>query len=242
MRFLSLLLLASLLLNGGLAAVHLLRQPRSAESERPAVLPSTSSASEKVTSGHLSPEGWAALSAGGDADFVARLRAAGFPREVIRTLVAERLNERFAERRKAFASPPLNYWQRHDTVRHLTPEQFAGRRALEREYRAAIETLLGADAYPQNDAATRRQFGDLPPAKIAQIKAINDDYADMTRAVREAARGVNLPEDEAKYAYLEQEKQNDLGAVLAPDELLAYELRGSSTANGLRSQLRLFEP
>lgn len=242
MRLLSFLLLASLLLNALFGAVHLLRRSGAVEREVPADVASTNVSKDSTPSGGTASEAWAKLGNGSDADLVARLRAGGFPPEVIRTIVAERLNERFAERRKTLSAPPLKYWQRFDTVQHLTPEQMAGRRAVDREYRAAMEALLGDDAYPKSDAAGRREFGDLPPAKIAQIKAINHDYAEMTRAVREAARGVKLPEDEAKYAFLEEEKRTDLAAALTPDEMLAYELRSSGTAHGLRGQLRVFEP
>jgi hypothetical protein len=51
-----------------------------------------------------------------------------------------------------------------------------------------------------------------------------------------------LPEDREKLVLLEKEQRADLASVLTPEELENYELRSSSTANTIRSQLSIFKP
>jgi hypothetical protein len=51
-----------------------------------------------------------------------------------------------------------------------------------------------------------------------------------------------LPEDRAKLALLDKEQRVDIAALLTPQELLEYDLRNSSTASQLRSQLAIFNP
>ncbi len=114
-----------------------------------------------------------------------------------------------------------------------------------RERARLLRDLLGNDALAYGgydvSAAQRRQYGDLPPAKIDLISRINDDYADMIGQVRASMQGVTLPEDREKLALLEREKRADLAALLTPAELADYEMRSSPITNRLRSTLSIFE-
>lgn len=112
-----------------------------------------------------------------------------------------------------------------------------------RERARVLRELLGTDALAYGgydiSAAQRRQYGDLPQAKIDLVARINDDYAEMTGQIRAAMQGVTLPEDREKLALLEREKRADLAAVLTPAELADYEMRASNVTSRLRTSLSI---
>jgi len=177
---------------------------------------------------------------------VGKLRAAGFSPAMIRTIIYARVQEQFSARRKALLAGQEEqpYWK---TGRSFTldAKTMSSLRDLGREQSALLKSLLGAENVPQGEEQLmyqRRQFGDLSRDKVEQVQSILSDYGDLQSQVYAEAKGVILPEDREKLALLEKERRADLEAVLTPEELENYELRSSSTASALRSQLALFNP
>jgi hypothetical protein len=197
-----------------------------------------------------SPQTWKQLSAADDAEFVARLRAEGFPPNRLYALAYARLRERHAaELQKFQPSADFAYWRRTGgwfaQNNDLSPEQRAGLRALNREMADELRQLLGPDADPATTyqrANRERLYGDLPVEKADQLAAISRDYSELTAMVRDRTQGVTLPEDRAQLAAMEAEKRADLAQLLSPEELFEYDLRSSPSANSVRSRLRHFEP
>lgn len=190
------------------------------------------------------PPLWSQLQTDDLRTFVARLRAAGFSPVIIRALVDAVVAERFDPRIKALtrerdATP---YWRQ-------PPYLTSGSKILEdlnqiyRERSRLLRDLIGTDALAYGgydvSAAQRRQYGDLPQAKIDLISRVNDDYAEMIGQVRAGMQGVALPEDREKLALLEREKRADLAAILTPAELADYELRASNVTSRLRTPLSI---
>lgn len=176
---------------------------------------------------------------------VAQLRAAGFSPAMIRAIVAARVNEQFSARRKALLAQQEDqpFWRMGPQT--WDPKTLSGMRELGREQSEMMKQLLGADSSSDSDerqAFQRRQFGDLPKDKLDQIQSIISDYSDLRAQVYSAANGVMLSEDREKMTLLEKEQRADLASLLTPQELENYELRSSSTASSLRSQLALFKP
>ena len=199
----------------------------------------------------------AAVSAGSDAwkslvvgdqpaDWVQRLRAAGFPDSAVRAIVSAQIRERYSARRAALQkNDDTQYWNKTwNNWGGGDPPSRAALRELWKAERAEIKAALG-DAYadsPEYQRMIQRQFGDLPKDKVSALQTINEDYQDLTSEIHQSANGIMLPEDREKLAFLEKEKRADLAALLSPDELQAYELRSSQTANNLRWQLSAFTP
>jgi hypothetical protein len=243
----------SLIANLALGAVWLWRTPSAAPA--PAATTAPSSAATPATtapvpptaSAALAPQNWTQLNTTNDAEFVARLRAEGFPPHLMRMLAYQRVRERHAEAYRKFQpSADYPYWRRSmfqfDT---MTPEERRGRRELDRQVGEEVRQLLGENADPASEyqrANRARLYGDLPVEKIDQLTAINADYGDISRMLREKTAGITLPEDREQLAAVERERRADLAKVLSPEELREYDLRSSPSANQVRNRLRYFEP
>ena len=188
---------------------------------------------------------WPALSTDNLREFVARLRAAGFPAAIIRALVTAEIQRRYLPRLAALEDPDPStpFWKLPSfAVANADPDRLRAVTGLQRELRNQLRDLLGDEFFADTEvtARERRQFGDLPRATIAALQAIEGDYADMHRLARGAMQGVELPADREALALLRREKHADLAAVLTPSELADYELRTSPAADRVRSALTLF--
>lgn len=249
MKASTLLLGASLVANLALGAVWFWRGSAPA-APSPATAPVAAPKPAAPAPPAITPETWRDLGSGSDADYVARLRAEGFPPRVVALLVYARLRERHAEAFKKFEPKGVYaYWRRslsnpYGMPDDLTPEQRAERRALNRQVDEEARGLLGEDL-EQMDLAVRaerkRTYGDLSQAKADQLSAINRDYSELSTMVRDRMQGITLPEDREQLAALETEKRADLAALLTPAELLEYDLRASQSARIVQSRLRNFD-
>ncbi len=191
---------------------------------------------------------WAALETDDLGSLIARLRAAGFPPEIIRAVVQAEVNARYNARLRALQDPDPNtpFWKIPSSMvafgaTSKTREEI---NQLQRERTKLIRDLLADPFFATNDVTTaqRRQFGNLDRTKIDAAQRVEDDYAEMTSAIRAAMKGVTLPEDREKLALLEREKRADLAALLSPADLADYELRSSPITSLLRGQLNGFAP
>ena len=251
------LLLVSLAVNGALVAALVGQFPalthlgvEIAGAARPPAGPAQTRATASATdaaASNVTAQIWGLLRTNDDLPtLIARLRAAGFPPSVIRSIVAAEIGERFAARRKELiaAQSVTPFWKNQNSSSY-DPKVTAALRALSREQSDLVKQLLGPDASPANDlmhAAMAGRFGNLPPEKIDQLQSILSDYGEMRMQIYSTANGVMLPEDRAKLALLDKEQHVDFAALLTPQELEEYNLRNSSTASQLRSQLALFNP
>lgn len=241
-NFWPIVFVSSLVLNTALVGVFLagarapLRPSATAAALTVAALPASASPP-------LDPTVWPRLHPDDDLPaLIARLRAAGFPPEIITGLITGLVEEKFAARRRALdpdsASRP--FWK--------TPGSFdsklqAARAQLDREQRHLLHDLLGSEVSsgdPFSALEERRQSSYLPAEKVAQLKELNDRYAQLSADVR-ASGGALLPEERTRMAELEKEQRAAIVQLLSPAELEAHDLRYSQSANLLRSQLGLFD-
>ncbi len=171
---------------------------------------------------------------------VAGLRAAGYPASIIRAVINQLLNERFASRQPNAGQP---FWKRAVP----TPETLAAQTALNNERRALFETLLGPDARPSAllDADAReRRYGAMSADKIDAIAKIERDYQEMSAESWAKRRGNAMTSMDTmmqSQQLMEQEKLTDLAGVLTPEELAQFEMRNSTAAQKLFNNLRNVE-
>lgn len=170
-----------------------------------------------------------------------RLRAAGFPPELVRAILAAQVSESFAARRKAIeqSQGETPFWK--NPLRD--PAMQAALRDLNREHQKILKDLLGNDGRnddPQYTAYLQRQFGNLPADKMDQVRQIQDDY-NQKRSDIYGSGGTIVDEDRRKLMDLDKAMLADLAAVMSPAEFEEYKFRSSNTAQQLRANLRAFD-
>jgi hypothetical protein len=186
-------------------------------------------AGKAADSGVLNSGTWDALRAGDLHAQAARLQAQGFPPAMVRAIMAARIREASAGRRRDFdaARNAAPYWR----AETLDPKLQAEATALSREESRQLKELLGEE--PENGpvAQLRRQLPTIPAAKLEQIAAIQERFNQ-----RRADVG---PES---YNAIDREMAAEFARVLTPLEMEEYEMRAGRIASSLRSQLVAFEP
>jgi hypothetical protein len=187
---------------------------------------------------------WEQLHPGDLPQLVARLRAAGYPSAVIRAIVSAEVSAQMSERRRELIADVEEepYWK---MGRFFSSKVSVAQRELHREQSRLMKELLGPDATDDNEISQyfrQRQYGGIPLEKVTELQRIASDYSEMRSEIYAESNGMLMPEDREKISYLEKELRSDFAKLLTPAELEEYELRSSSTANGLRSQLTTFQP
>lgn len=227
-----LLLAASLALNAALALVFGLGARTSAAPQAAASAPPVAA---KPAPPALTPEIWSGLKTDDRPALIARLRAAGFPPEMIRALLAAQIAESYAARRKAL-QPPLDhlpFWK----DRAPNPAADVALLRLYREQDKALSDLFGEEPNFTNQLYLAQQGGRLDflsAEKAENIRAILRDYSDRRSDINAAG---TYGTDREKLAALDQAQRAAIAGALTPQELLEYDLRNSNTARDLRTSL-----
>lgn len=190
----------------------------------------------------LDPLLWPTLATPDLPALLARLRAAGFPLNLIRAILSAQLDEEFAARREKVTGPRRDLPPWKVALAEADPARLKADAALDREKAARLKQLLGLDAVapnPTSIAIRRHIYGPLPPEKAERLISIQRDYDELRS---EAVIGSTEQERLKKFALIEKEQHADLAKILTPAELETYDLRASPTARRLRANLDLFAP
>ncbi|MBL9186054.1 MAG: hypothetical protein JNK23_01110 [Opitutaceae bacterium] len=182
---------------------------------------------------------WARLKTDELSALAPRLRAAGFPPEVIRTMMSALVAEHFAARRRALDPDAATraFWKtaRPDPALQLAQNQ------LYREQEKMLRDLLGPGGRttdPLALARLRSRFGNLSPEKLDAAQLIESDFI-QKRTEFYLTKGSYSSAD---LAPLEREQRTALAAILSPAELEEFDLRSSRTGQSMRTDLSAFEP
>lgn len=217
-----LLLAGSLAANIALAAMIFLRTPEVSPAERArggvgdaaksAPSARQTAAAERARTGDAT----AADAARSDPEADARDLALG---RTLSRLIAQARTQRPAE---------APWW----TSKAGTRNREADLRA-QRELSDAIIAAFGEDPLfkPRNEAST---LAFLPTAKRDALRRIVQDYDEMLAQF--AATGVELSSDREKQKLLRAERDRDIAALLSPEELLAYEMRTSTSGTTIKAR------
>ena len=190
---------------------------------------------------------WSVLASDDLPTLVAHLRAAGFSPGVIRAIVSSQIDRLSRGRMKELVGTLADtpFWKPEPLSSMNSPKFFEAYSQIFRDRGRMMRELLGDDLFAGTSAdpsaAQRRQYGNLAKAKIDLLQRINEDYAEMMAQVTSATQGIMLPEDRAKLALLEREKQVDLAALLTPPELADYQMRSSRLTGSLRMPLAIMD-
>lgn len=190
----------------------------------------------------LDPRLWPALVTDDSLALRARLRAAGFPEDLVRAAAKAMVASRFDARRREIEGPlpEAPYWKsrlpRYDSAVTTALE------ALSRE-RETLNRQLVADDFrhplPSLITDLRRDYEAYAPGKAEALLRLRLDY-DAQRKDRDDR--LSPREKEARIALLEKEERADLARLLSPRELEDHDLRNSRTSVVLRGHLGTFNP
>jgi len=248
----TLLLAASLAANAGLVALILVKAPAvfQISSYRGGTVVSPSPEAAAAPANASGNKSVAAMLAGLDkgdlAAMVARLRAAGASRSLIKALVEARVRELFRARRRELVDQVKiqPYWDRK--FGRLDPKFIDAANALGKEQNEMVKELMGPGEDDSDDPVTvalmRMQEGGMSHEGFTRAQSIKSDYGEMESEVYSKVNGPMLPEDIAKIAYLEKEEQADIQKALSPEEFEEYQMRNSQMSSYLRNTLQAFSP
>ncbi|MFH1500257.1 MAG: hypothetical protein ABII82_20825, partial [Verrucomicrobiota bacterium] len=179
------------------------------------------------------------------------LRAAGVDDELVRQLVGHRIWKKYQSRLAALQQnqtkpDPAIWWKNPEHLRHQrqhqTREQREASRDLHKAIQAETESLLGKHpAQPPDNPWLQRQYGFLPPERRELLQRTEQDYNELIGEVNNETMGFQLPSDQEQLRFLHEEKRRDIEALLSPEELRAYDLRNSQTAQQLRWKMTLMD-
>lgn len=183
---------------------------------------------------------WPRLDTPAAVDLVARLRAAGFPTDVIRAILDGRFESELSARIKALDPEASHrpFWKNSPQQVQVQATIGRLRRAHEKEMRALLGEQEDTSQLVNRVLPGRRVDG-LPPEKAAAVLDIVGEF-DEKRA-EYFADPLYLLNPERRTA-LEREQRAALARLLTPQELEEYELRNGTTAMAMRMQLGAFEP
>jgi len=267
MKALPLLLILSALANGVL--LYSLRRPAvrtpeatpvtaAADSADPLTTESTRASQTGFAPGGVTlpsttrtPDLWSRLYGEDPDEMIARLKAAGFTFQEIRSVMFSILESRFAAARAAIrgSREDLPYWK-NSFVSTLNPEQRVKEAELMKQQSAFYgKYFAGPDAIasdPELADQARNRFGELPVAKLQQLSVIQRDYDELQQEIfaemQKRGPGGFTADERKKLSLLQDELQRDFQQALTPEEYYEYQLRSSPTAQRLRSQLGLLKP
>ncbi|MBL9213217.1 MAG: hypothetical protein JNL92_22330 [Opitutaceae bacterium] len=168
-----------------------------------------------------------------------RLEALGLPSDVVRVMLLQLVQRGFQRRQAELLglAGADEYWR--NPIPRVDPAAQSALQELGREQRRLLRELGGQDL-ELDENAQRRLFGGLPDAKVAQLKRILADYAELEEAQNSDGSERGRAELRARAELLAREKRADIERLLTPEELLNYDLRNSHAANRLRGKIGQF--
>lgn len=180
---------------------------------------------------------WAKLRHEDPRVFVAQLRAAGFPPDLVRAMLAASIYSANAARWKTLnGGDDARFWREPAPDR----EAMMAMRQLGREQAKLLRDILGddSDGHDESLGYSLRATNFLPPEKAAEIRRLQREF-DERRSDLFAA---NPAYDREKIQALEREQRDAIMRTLTPAELVEYDLRNHNTAGNLREELSVFDP
>lgn len=226
----------SLALNVALAALFV--TGRSNERAAANASASTVSAAAAPATPTVDADVWPSLRSEDLPTQVARLKAAGFPREVIRAILETQLGDAITAQRRAIeaGAENQNYWKEGPR----DPRSQLALNKLYRENEKKIRELVGEDSSDESNIWLERRMKGVPTEKVAQVKEIIRSFDEKRSDLYTG--GFEYMADGAKMRELNRAQRDVLAAILSPQELEQYEMRSSDLANNLRYQLGAFDP
>ena len=200
---------------------------------------------------------WRDLTATDLKEYIRKLRAANCPEPTVQDLICAEVNRRFATRMRSYMDADWlaqnDFWKpyqrKQDTEKaKKSQKNYNAQRAAQKEKTALIVELFGYDVEKQRmkeegyDADNNWNYATgelsfLPESKREATEKYLEDFQEKMQELYADMSGGWGPEQRAKQKQLEAEKLAGLAQFLTPSEVREYELRNSSTAQQISSDL-----
>jgi hypothetical protein len=196
---------------------------------------------------------WRALESTNYVAYIENLRNFGCPEETIRDIIITDVAKLYGRRRAELRAQlqPYRFWETADPrtgVPGTGPEFQHASRELDKEQRQLIRDLLGVDLrtemakYWNDEQYPEPDYSFLSADKQENVRALATKFDDLEQEIYARSGGLLLDADQEQLKAIERQRKAELAAVLTPQELEEYELRHSSTAQTMRTQLAGFQP
>jgi hypothetical protein len=181
--------------------------------------------------------------------YIANLRAFGCPEQTIRDIVLADINKLYADRENPLKTKPK---ATPENPAGETPEQKLERlrqlRTVQQEKRWAIKELLGIDLpldlLPSSGARDYHSFEVafkyLPAEKRDAVQMLQENYWQQSDTLKAKYDKARTPEYAKEERQLKDSLRQELAKVLTPQELEDYDLRTSTIAKQMSSNLSTY--
>jgi hypothetical protein len=189
---------------------------------------------------------WTSIESTNYTAYITNLRYIGCPEETIRDIILTDVAKAYSKRRSALIAQSRGekYWLPGPNEAGGDPQVQRQLAALDQDESRLVRDLLNVDFqtemakyWQDNDILDQRSLSFLPADKQDAVRGVNAKYDALEQEIYSKAKGEVLEQDEQRVRAIESQKEADLAKILSPDELNEYQLRNSSTAASLRSQL-----
>lgn len=184
--------------------------------------------------------------------YIAKLRHVQCPEETIQDIILAEVDRLYQAKEAAlgFRGEFIKVWEQSEPSREKDFEKAARFRQLRVEKRNLIYELLGIDVPGDIPSLVGSNFNSaweqalalLPLEKRGPVRAAQDRFWEKTETLRKRLDNLLLPEDAEEYRRLRAERVAELQKILTPLEFEEVEIRTSTTANTLKTELSAFQP
>ncbi len=195
---------------------------------------------------------WSSVESDDYVRYVANLRRIGCPEQTIRDIIEADVAKLFEAKRRALEPPPADwdFWRGSDDAdgSEGSSEDLNLRKArlaaLDRERRELVMRLLGpagAEAQLENFREEGLRDRSLQFLPLDKRQAVAEAIAHWRQAVTEGTAIADDAQRTDRLAAAERGLNDQLSAILNPEEREQFEMRASPLADHLRNQLRGFD-
>ena len=172
---------------------------------------------------------------------ISRLRASGMPAKTVNMIAQVVMMEKFKNAYEALGADGMafNMWGGSYARTEAQREQ---QRKMQDFQRELNEEARKAGIDRNMFFSLGGKVPGLSADKAEQLARIEQDRQDMRSQVHLDASGMMLDRDTERLKYIDNEFKKDLAALLSPEELDAWNLHRSETAQSLRAQLAYMSP